>query len=61
MDLYSNDLSEEDQKLVKENSVKKVFFHAKAEYVPANQVVEMHGNNDIISYTPYKIFHCSEV
>ena len=35
-DLQSSDLPEEVQKLVKENSVKKVAFHAKTEYVPAN-------------------------
>ena len=69
MDLQSSDLPEEVQKLVKENSVKKVEFHAKTEYVPANYVVEMlHDNdndnditNDSRSYTRYEIFYCSEV
>ena len=67
MDLQSSDLPEELQKLVKENSVKKVVFHAKTEYVPATYVVEMlHDNdNDITidsrSYTGYEIFYCSEV
>ena len=66
MDLQSSDLPEEVQKLVKENSVKKVVFHAKTEYVPANYVVEMHDNdneitNDSTSYTRYEIFSCSEV
>ena len=67
MDLQSSDLPEEVQKLVKENSVKKVVFHAKTEYVPANYVVEMlHDNdnditNDSRSYTRYEIFYCSEV
>ena len=67
MDLQSSDLPEEVQKLVKENSVKKVVFHAKTEYVPANYVVEMlHDNdnditNDSGSYTRYEIFYCSEV
>ena len=57
MDLQSSDLPEEVQNLVKDNSVKKVVFHAKPEYVPANFVVEMlHGNdnditNDSTSYT----------
>ena len=67
MDLQSSDLPEE----VKENSVKKVVFHAKTEYVPANYVVEMlHDNNndndnditnDSRSYTRYEIFFCSEL
>ena len=67
MDLQSSDLPEEVQKLVKENSVKKVVFHAKTEYVPANYVVEMlHDNdnditNDSRSYTRYEIFYCSEI
>ena len=69
MDLQSSDLPQEVQKLVKENSVKKVVFHAKTEYVPANYVVEMlHDNdndngttNDSRSYTRYEIFYCSEV
>ena len=69
MDLQSSDLPEEVQKLVKENSVNKVLFHAKTEYVPANYVVEMlHDNdndrdilNDSTSYTRYEIFYCSEV
>ena len=67
MDLQSRDLPEEVQKLVKENSVKKVVFHAKTEYVPANYVVEMlHDNdnditNDSRSYTRYEIFYCSGV
>ena len=67
MDLQSSDLPEEVQKLVKENSVKKVVFHAKTEYVPVNYVVEMlHDNdnditNDSRSYTRYEIFYCSEV
>ena len=67
MDLHSSDLPEEVQKLVKENSVKKVVFHAKTEYVLANYVVEMlHDNdnditNDSRSYTRYEIFYCSEV
>ena len=66
MDLRSSDLPEKVQKLVKENSVKKVVFHAKIEYVPANYVVEMHDNdneitNDSTSYTRYEIFSCSEV
>ena len=67
IDLQSSDLPEEVQKLVKENSVKKVVFHAKTEYVPANYVVEMlHDNdnditNDSRSYTRYEIFYCSEV
>ena len=67
MDLQSSDLPEEVQKLVKGNSVKKVVFHAKTEYVPANYVVEMlHDNdnditNDSRSYTRYEIFYCSEV
>ena len=67
MDLQSSDLPEEVQKLVKENSVKKVVFRAKTEYVPANYVVEMlHDNdnditNDSRSYTRYEIFYCSEV
>ena len=33
MDLQSSDLPEEVQKLVKENSVKKVVIHAKNEYM----------------------------
>ena len=67
MGLQSSDLPEEVQKLVKENSVKKVVLHAKTEYVPANYVVEMlHDNdnditNDSRSYTRYEIFYCSEV
>ena len=65
MDLQSRDLPEEVQKLVKENSVKKVVFHAKTEYVPANYVVEMLHDNDITndsrSYTRYEIFYCSGV
>ena len=61
MDLHSSDLPEEVQKLVKENSVKKVVFHAKTEYVPAIYVVEMHGNDNDITIdfticTRYKIF-----
>ena len=69
MDLQSSDLPEEVQKLVKENSVRKVVFHAKTEYVPDNYVVKTpHGNdddnditNDSTSYTLYEIFYCSEV
>ena len=66
MDLQSSDLPEEVQKLVKENSVKKVVFHAKTEYVTANYVVGMHDidndiTNDSTSYTRYEIFYCSEV
>ena len=69
MDLQSSDLPEEIQKLVKKNSLKKVVFHAKTEYVPANYVVEMlHDNdndnditNDSTSYNRYEIFYCSEV
>ena len=49
MDLQSSDLPEEVQKLVKENSLKKVVFHAKTEYVPANYIVEMHGNDNYIT------------
>ena len=65
MDLQSNDLPEEVQKLVKENSVKKVVFHAKTEYVPANYVVETHDKdndndmtNDSRIYTRYEMFFC---
>ena len=36
MGLQSSDLPEEIQKLVKENSVNNVVYHAKTEYVPAN-------------------------
>ena len=66
MDLHSSDLPAEVQKLPKENSVKIVVFYAKTEYVPANYVVEMHGNDtditiDFRSYTRYEIFYCSEV
>ena len=66
MDLQSSDLPEEVQKLVKEDSVKKVVFHAKTEYVTANYVVGMHDTdnditNDSTSYTRYEIFYCSEV
>ena len=60
MDLYSIDLPEEDQKLVKENCVKKVVFHVKTEYVPAKYAVEMHCNDndkthDFTSYTRYDV------
>ena len=66
MDLHSSGLPEEVQKLVKENSVKKVVFLAKTEYVPANYVVETHGNdnnkiNDFQIHTRYEVFYCSEV
>ena len=65
MDHQSSDLPEEVQKLVKENSVQKIVFHAKTEYVSANYVVTNDGNdNDITnyftSYTRYEIFYCSE-
>ena len=47
LDLQSSDLPEEVQKLLKENSVKRVVFHAKTEFVPANYVGQMlHGNDN---------------
>ena len=65
--LQSSDLSQELQKLVKENYVQKVVFHAQTEYMLANNVAQMlHGidnyiTNDSTSYTRYEIFYCSEV
>ena len=65
MDLSSSDLPEEVQKLVKENSVKKILYHVKTKNVPANYVVEMYDNennttNVYTGYTRYEIFYCSE-
>ena len=63
MDLSSSDLPEELQKLVKENSVKKIIYHVKIKNVPANYVVEMYDNerdtttNVYTGYTRYKIFY----
>ena len=42
MELSSSDLPEEDQNLVKENSVTKIRCHVKTKNVPANYVVEMY-------------------
>ena len=66
MDLSSSDLPEEVQKLVKENSVKKIIYHAKTKNFPANYAVEMYDNendttNVYTGHTRYEIFYCSEV
>ena len=48
MDLSSSNLPEEVEKLVKENSVKKIIYHVKTKNVPANYVVEMYDKMKMI-------------
>ena len=65
MDLSSSDLPEEVQKVVKENSVKKVICYVKTKNIPANYVVEVYDNekdtsNVYTGYTRYDNFYCSE-
>ena len=65
MDLNSSELSEEVQKLIKRNSVKKIIYHVKTKNVPVNYEVEMYDNekdttNVYSGYTRYEVFYCSE-
>ena len=66
LDLSSSELPKEIQQNVKEESVKKIIFHAKTENVPANYVLQMCDHEDdsdsnvCTSYTRYENFYCSE-
>ena len=65
MDRTSSELPNEIQKIIGENSVKKIVCHAKTDHVPANYVVEMYENekdttNVNTGYTRNEIFHCLE-
>ena len=55
MDLSSSELTEEAQKLVEENSVKKIIYRVETKNVPAIYVVEMYDNENDTSnvYTGY--------
>ena len=66
LDLTSSELPKEIQQKVKEDSVKKIMFHAKTENVPANYVLQMYDDEDdsdstvCTSYTRYETYYCSE-
>ena len=66
LDLTSSELPKEIQQKVKEDSVKKIMFHAKTENVPDNYVLQMYDDEDdsdrnvCTSYTRYEICYCSE-
>ena len=59
MDLTSSELPNEIQKIVREDSVKKIVCHAKTDHVPANYVLEMHydfdDDNKPSVYTGYNV------
>ena len=59
MDFGSSDLPEEVQKLVKENSMKKIIIHVKTKNVRANYVVEIDDkeNDTTKVYTGYSQYH----
>ena len=62
MDLSSSELPNEIRKIIREDSVKKIVYHAKTDHVPTNYVVEMHDNeNDTTNvntgYTRYDMQH----
>ena len=63
MDLTSSELPNEIQKITREDSVKKIVYHAKTDHVPANYVLEMHYDFDddnkpsvYTGYTRYEIY-----
>ena len=61
MDLTSSELPNEIQKIIREDSVKKIVYHAKTDHVLANYVVKMHdiendNTNNNTGYTQYEIF-----
>ena len=67
MDLTSSELPNEIQKIIREDSVKKIVYHAKADHVPANYVLEMHFDFDddnkpsvYTGYTRYENYYCSD-
>ena len=67
MDLTSSELPNEIQKVIREDSVKKIVYHAKTDQVPANYVLEMHYDFDddnkpsvYTGYTRYEIYYCSD-
>ena len=67
MDLTSSELPNEIQKIIREDSVKKIVYHAKTDHVPANYVLEMHYDFDddnkpsvYTGYTRYEIYYCSD-
>ena len=67
MDLTSSELPNEIQKIIREDSVKKIVYHVKTDHVPANYVLEMHYDFDddnkpsvYTGYTRYEIYYCSD-
>ena len=67
MDLTSSELPNEIQKIISEDSVNKIVYHAKTDHVPANYVLEMHYDFDddkkpsvYTGYTRYEIYYCSD-
>ena len=67
MDLTSSDLPNEIQKIMREDSVKKIVYHAKTDHVLANFSLEMHYDFDddnkpsvYTGYTRYETYNCSD-
>ena len=67
MDLTSSELPNEIQKIIREDYVKKIGYHAKTDHVPANYVLETHydvdDDNESSVYTGYtrdEIYYCSD-
>ena len=67
MDLTSSEIPNEIQKIIREDSVKKIVYQAKTDHVPANYVLEMHYDFDddnkpsvYTGYTRYEIYYCSD-
>ena len=46
MGLTSSELPNGIQKIIREDSVKKIVYHAKTDHVPANYILEMHYDFD---------------
>ena len=65
MDLTSSELPNAIQKIISEDFVKKIVYHAKTDHVPDNYVAKMYGKekdttNVNTGYTRYEIFYCLE-
>ena len=67
MDLTSSELPNEIQKIIREDSVKKIVYHDKTDHLPANYVLEMHydfddDNKPIVytGYTRFETYYCSD-
>ena len=59
MDLNSSELSDENRKIVKEDTLKKLMYNEKTANIQANYVLELHDINDR-NFTRYEVLYCSQ-